>query len=266
MGSSEGIWGAGVTGVHADFLVFENVSLKASMGSHFLLKNLSFHVQRGDRLSLVGASGSGKTSLLRLINRLSEPSDGAIYLDGQSIRQMPVMQLRYQVPLVLQESKLLDMTVGDSLVYPLHIRKLAPTAIRDRLEKWTTRLGIPQNWMERTEVQLSVGQRQLVAIARALMIEPRLLLLDEPTSALDIGHSRELIQLFHHLSATENMTFIMANHDLPLVQKFCTRVIALEEGKLWLNESNLTANWHDIRERITGSELQAATDWGDDVG
>lgn len=254
-----------MTGVHTDYLVFENVSLKASIGSHFLLKNLSFHVQQGDRLSLVGASGSGKTSVLRLINRLSEPSDGVIYLHGQPIKRMSVMRLRYQVPLVLQESKLLDMTVGDSLVYPLHIRKLDPTVIRARLEKWTTRLSIPQNWMERTELQLSVGQRQRVAIARALMIEPPLLLLDEPTSALDIGHSNQLIQLFEHLSEAENMTFIMANHDLPLVKQFCTRVIALDEGKLWLNESKLTANWHEIKEQITGSDLKAATDWGDDL-
>ena len=254
-----------MTDKHKAHLAFDKVSLKASMGSHFLLKNLSFHVHRGDRLSLVGASGSGKTSLLRLINRLSEPSEGVIYMNGQAIRRIPVMQLRCQVPLVLQESKLLDMTVGDSLAYPLYLRKLDQHEIRDRLEKWTTRLSIPHAWMDRTELQLSVGQRQLVAIARALMIEPSLLLLDEPTSALDIGRSNKLIELFHHLSEAEHMTFIMTNHDLALVEQFCTRVIALDDGKLWLNESKLKINWQAIKEQITHSEMQAATEWEDNL-
>jgi D-methionine transport system ATP-binding protein len=231
---------------------------------HDILKQVSFHVNRGDRLSLLGPSGSGKTSLLRLTNRLSEPSHGAIFLDGQNIQQIPIARLRSQVPFVLQESKLLGMTVRDALMYPLQLRKLDAATIRARLEKWASALAIPQDWLDRTEMQLSVGQRQLVAIARALMIEPSILLLDEPTSALDIGRSEALIQLFHQLSHSEAMTIIMANHDLALAEQFCTHVVVMENGTVRLHASSTGADWQQIKTTISASELQAAHEWGDD--
>ncbi len=245
-------------------LAFKDVSLKASVGTHNILKQVSFRVEQGDRISLVGPSGSGKTSLLRLINRLSEPSHGAIFLDGQNIQQTPIAWHRFRVPFVLQESKLLGMTVQDALMYPLQLRKLDTDTIRARLEKWAAALAIPHGWMNRTEVQLSVGQRQLVAIARALMIEPSILLLDEPTSALDVGRSEALIQLFHHLSESQAMTIIMANHDLALAEQFCTHVIAMENGIVHLHQSAAMADWQQIKERISSSELQAAQEWDDE--
>lgn len=245
-------------------LVFENVSLRAMVGSLDILKQVSFRVHRGDRLSLVGPSGSGKTSLLRLINRLRDPSQGDIFLNGRNIQQIPIAQLRTQVPFVLQESKLLGMTVRDALMYPLKLRKLDAGTMQMRLEKWAAALAIPQDWMDRTETQLSVGQRQLVAIARALMLEPSLLLLDEPTSALDVGRSEALIQLFHQLSQSESMTLIMANHDLALAEAFCTHVMVLEQGTLRLHESADMADWQQIKDTISSTELQAIHEWGED--
>jgi D-methionine transport system ATP-binding protein len=102
-----------------EVLRLELVSLAASVGSQYLLKDISFEVFSGDRITIIGPSGAGKTSLLRLLNRLSQPTSGKIYLENQEYGQIPVIQLRRQVMLVAQEAKLLGMTVRDALAYPL---------------------------------------------------------------------------------------------------------------------------------------------------
>jgi D-methionine transport system ATP-binding protein len=146
-------------------LQLEQVSLFTSIGAQYLLKDISLEVFKGDRIAIVGPSGAGKTSLLRLLNRLSEPTAGSIYLENQAYRQIPVIQLRQQVTLVLQESKLLGMTVQEALKYPLILRDLPRSQIQQRLAYWMEQLHIPVDWLGKTELQLSVGQRQLVAIA-----------------------------------------------------------------------------------------------------
>lgn len=165
-----------------------------------LLHQISFQVWRGDRVAIVGPSGAGKTLLLRLLNRLSDPIAGNLWLNQQAYTQMPTMQLRQQVLLVLQESKLLGTTVQTALEYPLLLRRLPKPAIQQRIGTWLERLHIPAEWLGRTELQLSVGQRQLVAIARALIAQPQVLLLDEPTSALDIGRAQQVITVLKELT------------------------------------------------------------------
>ena len=165
-------------------------------GLHFLLKEISWTVYPGDRWGIVGSSGSGKTSLLRLLNRLSESTAGTIYFQGQSIRKMSSLKLRQRVMLVPQEPRLLGMTVQEALTYPLRLRELPKTTIEQRLEALINQFQLPRDWLGRSEIQLSVGQRQLVAIARALGPNPEILLLDEPTSALDTGRIGQLIEVF----------------------------------------------------------------------
>ncbi len=109
-------------------LHLDRVSLSASVGSRYLLKNISFVADAGDRICLIGPSGAGKTSLLRLLNRLSEPSEGTIYLESKDYRTIPVIQLRQQIPLVQQESKLLGMIVKDALAYPLVLKGIREVA------------------------------------------------------------------------------------------------------------------------------------------
>ncbi len=101
-----------------------------------------------------------------LIKRLQEPSTGNIYFQGKSIKEIPVISLRQQIVLLPQESKLLGMTVRDALAYPLQLKKLNPAEINQRIDHWTSLLKIPQQWFERGELELSLGQRQLVAITR----------------------------------------------------------------------------------------------------
>ncbi len=104
-------------------LTFEQVTMRASTGIVEILKNVSFSVEPGEFVALIGASGAGKTSVLRLMNRLAEISSGSIQLEGQDIRQLPVVNLRRQVALVNQESRLLGMTVEETLGYPLRLRE-----------------------------------------------------------------------------------------------------------------------------------------------
>lgn len=243
-------------------LRLNKVSLSASVGSQYLLKDIAFEVNKGDRICLIGASGAGKTSLLRMLNRLSEPSMGTIYLEGQDYRSIPVIQLRQQIVLVQQESKLLGMTVKQALAYPLSLRGLETAQIQQRILYWSDQLRIPDEWLERTEVQLSVGQRQTVAIARALVTQPKILLLDEPTSALDAGRASQLLQVLTNLAAAGETTIVMINHQLELAQTFCQRLLYLEHGQLIQDSPNTPdLDWVKLKQNLVQTETKAAEDW-----
>ncbi len=234
------------------------MSLSTKAGSRFLLQNISFEVFYGDRIALIGASGAGKTSLLRLLNRLEEPSEGTIYLEGSAIRQIPVFSLRQQVMLVPQEPKLLGMTVERALVYPLILQKVPPAQIQQRLESWTAQLRIPADWLERDELRLSVGERQLVAITRALVTKPKLLLLDEPTSALDVGRA-ELV--FKALTQHGQITTITVTHQLDLARQFCNRILYVDRGKLIWDRDVEAVDWDQLRQTLIQQEQLTATEW-----
>lgn len=248
---------------HEPFLVFDHVGLDATVGSGQILRDISFQLQQGDRLALVGSSGSGKTSLLRLVNRLHDPSRGKIYLNGKDIQNESAIALRQRATLVMQESSLLDESVREALTYPLKLRGLSASIIESRLQTWMQRLSIPTEWLSRTELNLSVGQRQWVAIARALMIEPELLLLDEPTSSLDEGRGQLLVRLLKSWSEEQRMTMMMANHHLHLAQMWCTRVILLQGGQIYLDQSASEANWPEIKKYIIQAELDDADEWNE---
>ncbi len=221
-----------------------------------ILQDISLEVFQSDRIAIVGPVGAGKTSLLCLLNRLIEPTSGKLHLENQEYRQIPVIQLRQMVTLVLQESKLLGMTVQQALAYPLVLRGLPKETIQQRVNHWTEQLHIPNEWLGRTEVQLSAGQRQLVAIARALVIQPKILLLDEPTSALDAGRASHLMQVLTQLSQTHQTTILMVNHQLELAQMFCTRLLHLQQGHLFANQRVSEIDWVELRKSLIQAEAQ----------
>jgi D-methionine transport system ATP-binding protein len=226
-----------------------------------ILSDISFNVFSGSRIVIIGPSGAGKTSLFRLLNRLSEPTSGAIYLENQDYRTIGVIELRRQVMLVPQEPKLLGMTVKQALAYPLTLQQLPEFQIKKRLDTYMEKLHIPSDWLERTEVQLSVGQRQLVAIARALVTQPKILLLDEPTSALDAGIASHLVSVLTDEAVQSKMTILMINHQLDIAQQFCTRVLYLQNGQLLQNTSVTQVDWRQLRESLVQAEAQAAVEW-----
>ncbi|MBW4617402.1 MAG: ATP-binding cassette domain-containing protein [Desmonostoc vinosum HA7617-LM4] len=229
-------------------------NLSSNQQGYPILQDISLEICQAERLAIVGPAGAGKTSLLRLLNRLIEPTNGKIYLDNQEYRQIPAIQLRQDVTLVLQQSKLLGMTVEQTLAYPLVLRGLSKQMIQQRVNHWVEQLHIPSEWLGRTEMQLSAGERQLVAIARALIIQPKILLLDEPTSALDVGTASHLMQVLIQLSQTHQTTILMVNHQLELAQMFCTRLLHLQQGHLLADQIASEINWVNLRESL----IQAA--------
>lgn len=227
----------------------------------WLLQDLSFRIQTGERVAIVGPSGSGKTSLLRLLNRLSEPTRGTIYWQQTPYCEIPVVQLRQQVGLVLQESKLLGKTVQQTLEYPLELRQLDRKLIRQRVGEWVERLHIPLDWLDRNELQLSVGQRQLVAIARALVSNPSVLLLDEPTSALDVGRGERVLTLLRDLASQGQLTPILVSHQLDQAKQFASRVLHLQDGKLIQDSPAETMDWESLRQQLIAAETRRSEEW-----
>jgi D-methionine transport system ATP-binding protein len=239
--------------MNSPLLQIRQVNLTASVGLDYLLQDISFTVNKGEKIAIVGASGSGKTSLLRLLNRLVSPTEGAIYFLGQPYQEHNVIELRRQIMLVPQEPKLLGMTGQEALTYPLQLQQLSSTKISDRIIKWCDILQIPAEWLERRELQLSLGQRQLITIARALILEPTILLLDEPTSALDIKLSNHLLEVLSQINITNQMTILMVNHQLEIAQKISDRILYFNLGKLLQDISATSQNWQQI-ERLLLTE------------
>ncbi len=235
----------------------QQVSLVAPVGMHYLLRDISFTIAAGDRLGLIGASGSGKTSLLRLLNRLSEPTEGAIAFEGCPLPQLAVVPLRQQVMLVPQETKLLGMTVAEALAYPLKLRKLPQATIAQRLQDLRQQLEIPETWLQRGELELSVGQRQLIGLGRALMAAPKVLLLDEPTAALDLGRIERLLQVL----ASSKATIVLASHQLEVVERCCQRLLWLDQGTLIQDQKTSDLDWQQLRETFRQQEQAIANEW-----
>jgi D-methionine transport system ATP-binding protein len=246
---------------HDQLLQLKQVSLAAPIGASFILQDISFSLNPGDRVALVGASGAGKTTLLRLLNRLSDPTSGQITLENHSYAQIPPLQLRRQVALVPQEPRLLGMTVAEALAYPLILQRLPPSEIQQRVAIECQRFKIPEQWRDRNELQLSLGQRQLCAIARSLILQPQVLLLDEPTSALDVGTATHVLQVLHELSDRAHTAILMINHHLEQVEHWCDRLLYLEHGCLLQSWARDRVDWKQLRTTLIQLETQDAQEW-----
>lgn len=244
-------------------LQLKQVSLQARVGSQAILQDISFTVNQGECVAVVGPSGAGKTYLLRLINRLSELSSGSIVLEGQDIRQIPVIRLRQEVNLVAQEAKLLGMTVREALAYPLRLREMDAATIQQRLLTWSEQLNLPTDWLDRREHELSVGQRQLVALARGLVTQPKIVLLDEPTSALDAGRAARVVEVLKTLAATTQTTVVMVNHQLDVVKQFGDRLLYLQQGRLIREMPMGQVQWPELKQALIRAEQQEAEAWGE---
>lgn len=242
-------------------LTFEHVTMRATAGVIEIVKDVSFSLAIGNFVGLVGPSGSGKTSLLRLMNRLAEASSGQILFEGKDVRQVPVVSLRRQVALVNQESRLLGMTVKAALGYPLRLQGQVAAKIDKDVNTWAERLKIPADWMERTAVNLSLGQRQRVAIARTLITQPKVLLLDEPTSAQDVGYSEFLLAHLSELATQHQMAIVMANHQIELLSRYVNRVWQLEKGRLTVDAPASEIDWVQLRQQLVSQEQAEQADW-----
>ena len=242
-------------------LRLEDVSLQATIGSDFLLQNISCDFLQGQKIGIIGASGSGKTSLLRLLNCLVSPSGGKFFFRDLPADSFSPKKLRQSVVLSPQEPKLLGMKVIDALAYPLRLQQLSESEIRQRIDTWVDLLHLQEEWLYKTELQLSLGQRQLIAIARSLVMQPQVLLLDEPTSALDIGTATHLLKVLEDLNQSQGLTIVMVNHQLELIEHFCDRWLFLEDGRIIEDIQANTIDWEAIKQRLLRSRSAQEREW-----
>jgi phosphonate transport system ATP-binding protein len=207
------------------------------------LDDVSFEVNPGDFLVIIGLSGSGKSTFMRCINRLIEPTSGKIYIDDvevTALRLGELRQLRRQIGMIFQQFNLVKRSSVLTNVLSGRLGYVSPTwALTNyfpreqkvRALENLTRVGIPEKAQTRAD-QLSGGQQQRVGIARALMQDPRLILADEPVASLDPATSHSVLKHIEELNRKDGITVLCSLHFLSLARRYGTRIIALKSGRV----------------------------------
>ncbi|GGD21728.1 dipeptide ABC transporter ATP-binding protein [Aureimonas glaciei] len=251
-------------------LQVRNLVKHFSVGSGFggggtvrAVDGVSFSVGKGEVLALVGESGSGKTTLGRCLLRLIEPTSGEVSLDGVDLvglgdREMMAMRRRMQI--VFQDpfaSLNPKMTVGAILSEPLKLHRLVPSAqVAARVTELLGQVGLPPEAAQRRPSAFSGGQRQRIAIARALALEPDLIVADEAVSALDVSVRAQVTSLLQELRRRLQLSMVFITHDLALVRQVADRVVILYLGKV-MEEGNVEEVYHHPRHPYTRALLSA---------
>jgi len=218
--------------------VVELKALYLSFGDFSVLEGISLDLHRGETLSVLGGSGAGKSTILRLILGLSLPDSGRVRLEGQDIADVPlsqVLSLRRNMGMVFQEAALFDsLTVYDNVAFYLHEHtKLAEEEINLRVRESLELVDLePDQVVELLPAELSGGMKKRVGIARAVVHRPRLLLYDEPTSGLDPITTRTINDLILKLQAELDVSSIVVTHDIRSAFRISNRVALLFEGAL----------------------------------
>ena len=217
----------------ADHLKKVFISGKKSMTA---VDDVSFELERGECLGIVGESGSGKSTIAKMITHLEPVTDGQIFLKGKDITHVGGKSLRktYQdIQMVFQmpmESFDPRCTLGDGIGESLRNMGINRTETRTRVENLLEKCGMEKEYADRYPHQVSGGQCQRAAIARALAVGPEILICDEATSALDVTVQKQILELLKELKEKEELSFLFICHDLALVQLFCDRVIVMHDG------------------------------------
>lgn len=204
------------------------------------VNHVSFSLMPGECLGIIGESGSGKTTVVNTITRLLDATSGELFLDGQNITRLKGKELRgiyrkmqmvFQTPADSFDPR---KTLGDGIGESLRNAGMSKQETRVEVERLLEQCGLPKEFASRYPHQVSGGQCQRAAIARALAIQPKLLICDEATSALDVTVQKEIIQLLNQLrSARGNgLSILFICHDISLVQEFCDRILVMYHGEI----------------------------------
>ncbi|MBQ3437273.1 MAG: amino acid ABC transporter ATP-binding protein [Fusobacterium sp.] len=209
-------------------------NLHKNFGDLKVLKNISTEIKKGEIISIIGPSGSGKSTFLRCINKLEEPSDGHIFIDGMDLmdKNTDINKVRERVGMVFQHFNLFPhKTVLENLT-------LSPTIVKneskEEAEKYAKYLLEKVGLLEKSDsypAQLSGGQKQRIAIARALAMKPEVILFDEPTSALDPEMIKEVLDVMREL-AKEGMTMIIVTHEMGFARNVGNRILFMDNGEI----------------------------------
>ena len=207
--------------------------LHKSFGKLEILKGIDMEVQEGEIVAIVGASGAGKTTLLQIIGTLDKPDRGSVEINGVKVHQLSRDEQsdfrNRQMGFVFQSHQLLpEFTAVENVAIPSMIAGVSKKASLAKARYILDKLGMSHR-LEHRPAKLSGGEKQRVAVARALINDPLLILADEPTGALDSDNRRELHAIFHQLNEEEGQTFLIVSHD-PQISAVTHRTIKLEDG------------------------------------
>ena len=222
---------------HNALVEFRDVSFRHGNASAAVISHLSFTVQRGETLVLLGKSGCGKTTTLKLINRLLVPTSGQVLVEGKSTTDWDPIRLRRQTGYVIQEGGLFPhFNVGRNVALVPELEQWPAARTQSRVSDLLEMVGLPGDFAARYPAELSGGQRQRVGVARALAADPPLLLLDEPFGALDPLTRAGLQREFSALARSLNKTVVLVTHDVREALLLGTRIGLMDQGQLVLLE------------------------------
>lgn len=236
-----------------------NVTFGQGSARNHAVKDVSFTVKGGESFGLVGESGSGKSTVLNCISGLLSNWKGSIEIDGASLSHKRHMSFYRKIQMVFQDpySSLHPRhTVDRTLKEPVAIHGLGDG--NRRVEKVLGEVGLGPQFRFRYPHQLSGGQRQRVAVARALILEPEIILLDEPTSALDVSIQAEVLNLLEDIRKERNLTYVLVSHDLAVVSHMCDRIAVMSQGATVEMISRDQLQSGDIKRRYTKQLLTAS--------
>ncbi len=213
---------------------FISVNKQFGSSGYYAVNDVSLDIQEGEFITILGSSGSGKTTLLKMVNRLVEPDSGDIVLFGENIREVDVVKVRRRIGYVIQQVGLLPhMTVGQNIAIVPGLLKWDKARIRTRVRELLALVGLaPDEYEKRYPSQLSGGQQQRVGLARALAVDPKIMLLDEPFGAIDAITRIHLQDELKHLHTGLKKTFLFVTHDIGEALKLGHRVIVMNEGQV----------------------------------
>lgn len=210
--------------------IFDIQNIVLKRGDQTILNDVSLTVERGEVLVIIGPSGSGKSSLLRCLNRLESISAGTILYNGQDIHTLPILELRCHVGMVFQKTAVFDGTVADNIAFGPKLRN--ETLKNDAISKLMQMVSLDENLRDRSAQELSGGQEQRLSIARALANQPDVLLVDEPTSALDPVITHRIEDILLRLKNDTGLTLIWVSHDVEQARRIADRVLMIEDGQV----------------------------------
>ena len=207
-------------------------NLEKSFGDHFVLKGINEHINKGEKVAVIGPSGSGKSTFLRCLNLLEQPTGGTITFEGVDITdpQNDINKMRTRMGMVFQQFNLFPhLSVKENIkLAPLKLKLMTKAEADKRALELLERVGLPDK-ADAYPKQLSGGQQQRIAIARALAMNPDVMLFDEPTSALDPEMVGEVLEFMKEL-ADDGMTMVVVTHEMGFARSVATRILFMDEG------------------------------------
>ncbi len=233
-------------------ITLENVNKVYSNGLH-AVRDVNLKVNEGDIFGIIGLSGAGKSSLIRLINRLEEPTSGKIFIKGENILEFDKKQLlerRKKIGMIFQHFNLLSSrTVEENVAFALEIANWNKNEIKERVAMLLDIVGLSDK-AKYYPSQLSGGQKQRVSIARALANNPDILLSDEATSALDPKTTKSILELIKEIQKKFSLTVLMITHQMEVVKEVCNKVAIMSDGKI-VEEGGVHHIFADPKNEIT---------------